>query len=111
MEDEIDEAEIEKTKAALHDKDTDPRLERLFKNYINSQGIKGAHVNSIYTDLCDGLVLLRVLDKVEPGCVTWKKVRKKPKNIFEVAVNCNECIIIGKKQLGFGLINCKAESL
>jgi hypothetical protein len=36
MEDEIDEAEIEKTKAALHDKDTDPRLERLFKNYINS---------------------------------------------------------------------------
>jgi len=36
MEDEIDEEEIEKTKAALHDKDTDPRLERLFKNYINS---------------------------------------------------------------------------
>ena len=70
MEDEIDEEEIEKTKAALHDKDSDPRLERMFKNYINSLGIDGVHCNSIFTDLSDGLILLKVLDKVEPGCVT-----------------------------------------
>lgn len=72
-------------------------------------------VNNIYTDLCDGLILLRVLDRIEPGCVDWKKVTTKlsgkKKDIYDIINNCNECINVGKKKLGFSLLNCKEEAL
>ena len=99
----------------LEAEDTDPRVQRQFKNYLNSLGIKGVKVNNIYTDLYNGIILLKVLDAVEPGCVEWKKVRTKlsgkKKDTFDIINNCNECIQIGKKKLGFTLLNCKEEAL
>lgn len=41
-----------------------PREERAFCNYINSMGIKGVKVRNLYADLVDGLVLLKVLDRI-----------------------------------------------
>jgi hypothetical protein len=41
-----------------------PREERAFCNYINSLGIKGVKVRNLYADLVDGLVLLKVLDRI-----------------------------------------------
>lgn len=49
-----------------------PREERAFMNFINGIGA-GVTVRNLYPDLVDGLVLLKVLDRIVPGCVDWKK--------------------------------------
>jgi len=40
------------------------REERAFCNYINSLGIEGVKVRNLYADLVDGLVILKVLDRI-----------------------------------------------
>jgi hypothetical protein len=34
--------------------------------------IDGVQINNILSELYDGIVLLKVLDRVKPGCVDWK---------------------------------------
>ena len=46
---------------------------------INSLGNKGVFVRDLFNDLQDGIILLKVLDRIEPGCVNWKMVEKKSK--------------------------------
>ena len=36
-------------------------------------------VRDLFNDLKDGIILLKVLDRIEPGCVNWKMVEKKSK--------------------------------
>jgi len=48
------------------------REEKAFRNWMNSLGVD-PFVNNLYLDLRDGLVLLQLFDKVEPGIVDWKK--------------------------------------
>jgi len=67
------------------------------ENWINCLGIEDLYVNNLYEDVKDGCVLLKVLDKIQPGCVDWKKVDKAPTNKFKKIVNCNECIDAAKK--------------
>ena len=54
---------VEPVKIVFED-DGNPREERAFCNYINSLGIKGVKVRNLYADLVDGLVLLKVLDRI-----------------------------------------------
>lgn len=65
------------------------REERAFRFWINSLGIEDVFITNLYEEVKDGLVLLKVMDKIKPGCVDWKKVAKKPKNNFEAALNCD----------------------
>ncbi len=81
----------------------DSREERVFRMWINSQGIDDCYVNNLYEDLRDGCVLLKVEDKVEPGVVVWKKVNIHPKNTFKKVANCNYAIVIGKS-MKFSLV-------
>lgn len=80
---ELDEEELEKIardKAKLDDKDGDPRLERAFKNFINSLGLPGVHINSLFDDLYDGVVFLKVLERVGgPKTIPWRIVETKLK--------------------------------
>lgn len=39
--------------------------------WLNSLGIEDVYVDNLYDSLKDGLVLLKVLDKMEPGSVNW----------------------------------------
>ena len=73
------------------------REERAFRNWINCMGIEDLRVNNLYEDVKDGTILLRVFDKIHPGCVDWKNVDKTTKNKFKKIVNCNECINAAKK--------------
>ena len=54
-------------------------------------------INYLYEESKDGLVLLRTLEKITPGCVRWKLVDKKPKNPFKIQANCDEVIEASKK--------------
>ena len=79
------------------------REERAFRNWINNIGIEDLYVNNLYEDVKDGTVLLRVFERIQPGCVDWKKIDKTPKNKFKKIVNCNECVDAAKK-CGFSIV-------
>lgn len=88
----------------LEDDYGDSREERAFRMWMNSLGIDGLYVNSLYEDCKDGLILLKVLNYIEPGCVPWNKAEMNPNNKFKKISNCNLAIDVGKS-LGFSLVN------
>jgi len=92
-------------KAGLMDDDFgDSREERAFRMWINSLGIDKVYVNSLFEDVKDGLVLLRVIDRVEPGLVSWKQVEMNPNNKFKRVSNNNYAVVLGKtKELNLSL--------
>jgi plastin-1 len=101
----------ETKKAGLLDDDKgDSREERMFRMWINSLGIDDLYVNSLYQDCRDGLVLLKVLDKVEPGIVSWAKVEKQPNNKFKKIANCQYAVVLGK-QLKFSLVGIQGADI
>jgi len=81
----------------------DSREERAFRMWINSLGLDDVYVNSLYDDCKDGLVLLKVIDFIERGIVSWKQVEKQPNNKFKRVANDNYAIVLGK-QLKFSLV-------
>ncbi|MBR4496346.1 MAG: hypothetical protein IKO49_05190 [Bacilli bacterium] len=96
--------EEEKYEAAkLLDDDVEgAREERAFRMWINSLGLNDdagepIHINNLYEESKDGILLLRTLEKIKPGVVNWKIVDKKPSNPFKQTVNCNEVIDASKK--------------
>ena len=96
--------EEEKYEAAkLLDDDVEgAREERAFRMWINSLGLtddngEPIHINNLYEESKDGILMLRTLDKIKPGVVNWKIVDKKPNNPFKKTVNCNEVIDASKK--------------
>jgi len=90
--------------ATLDAKDYDPREERAFKNWINSFGIEGVSVRNLFEDLKYGLITLKLLDRVEPGSVPWKRAEKNPKNKYRCLANCSLSVEVGKK-IGLVLVN------
>lgn len=81
----------------------DSREERAFRMWINSLGIEGLYVNNLFEDCKDGLLLLKVLDYIERGVVSWGNVEKNPNNKFKKVGNCNYVVVLGK-QLKFSLV-------
>ena len=85
------------------------REEKQYRAWMNALGVE-PFVNNLYTDLRDGLVLLKLFDQIEPGCVDWKKVYDPPKNNFNKLANCNYCIDIGKS-LKFSLVGISGDNI
>ena len=89
--------------AKLLDDDVEgAREERAFRMWINSLGLSNddgepIHINNLYEESKDGILMLRTLDKIKPGVVNWKIIDKKPNNPFKKTVNCNEVIDASKK--------------
>lgn len=71
------------------------REARAFCLWINSLGID-PFVNNLFEDLRDGIVILRVMDKIEPGSVDWKRVNLNlPLNKFKCVENANYAVDLG----------------
>lgn len=72
------------------------REEKTYRNWMNSLGVK-PRVNFIYSDLCDGLVILQLFDIANPGIVEWNRVTRGEKlqklggNMKRIE-NCNYCV-------------------
>jgi len=79
------------------------REARAFCLWINSLGIE-PFVNNLFEDLRDGIIILKVMDIVQPGIVDWSKVNtKEPLNKFKKVENCNYAVVLGK-QMKFSLV-------
>jgi len=62
--------------------------EAKLKNWMNSLNLRST-VNYLYTDLRDGIVLLKIIDRIVPNVVKWKKVHFPP---FEKEMHpCENC--------------------
>merc|ERR1711933_348300 len=78
---EVNQEEQKELAGLLDDDEGDTREERAFRMWMNSLGLKKTYVNNLYEDARSGLVLLKVIDKIEPGSVKWrKKVERKRNN-------------------------------
>jgi plastin-1 len=96
----------EEEKAALDDwlfNSQGSREARTFCLWINSLGVE-PFVTDLFTGLQDGLIILTIMDMIEPGIVDWKKVNKGSKlNVFKKSENCNYAVVLGKS-LKFSLV-------
>jgi len=72
------------------------RIERQYCLWMNSCGVE-PFVVDLYDGINNGLVLLQMFDKIEPGSVDWSKVQKTKLNKFACVKNCDEVIEVGKK--------------
>lgn len=71
--------------------------------WVNSLNIPKIKVNNLFEDIRDGIVLLKVLDRIEPGSVDWKKVEMKPNMRIKKNHNANLAVEIGKN-MKFSLV-------
>jgi len=97
------EALKEEERANLVFPETGTREARAFQLWINSLGLD-PFVNSLFEDLRDGLVLLKIIDKINPGTVNWKRVNANaPMHRIKQVENSNYAVEIGK-ELKFSLV-------
>lgn len=72
--------------------------------WINSLNMDGVFINNLYEDVKDGVIMLKVLDKMQP-CVDWKKVENNPNNKFKKISNCNYAVNLAKNPFNFSMVN------
>ena len=74
--------------ALLTDDIEGSRDERAFRFWINSLAIEDVYVTNLYEECADGLLLLKVIHKINDQMVNWKSVEKNPNNKFKMGINC-----------------------
>lgn len=80
------------------------RIERQLCLWMNSCGVD-PFVTNLVDGVADGLIILQMLDKIEPGCVDWKKVNTKQMNKFKATQNNDYATQICKDTLGLSVVN------
>lgn len=86
------------------------REERAFRMWINSLGLD-VHVSDLVGDMRDGLLILRVMDAVNPGVVEWSKVKLSPRNVYDRVANCNYAVSLGKSSFCFSLVGIAGDDI
>eukprot|EP01083_Nonionella_stella_P072099 194180_1 len=75
-----------------------------YAGWINTALSPSITIVSLLDDLSSGYILLKLLDKSQPGCVSWRNVRKKIRHKFDKVNNCNLVMKICDEELGFSLV-------
>ena len=71
------------------------------------------HVNWLYSDLADGLVIFQLYDIIKPNIVDWNRVHKKfskLRKFMEKLENCNYAVELGKT-LRFSLVGIAGQDI
>jgi DNA polymerase III epsilon subunit-like protein len=93
--------------------DSETREEKTYRNFMNSLGVN-PFVNNLYDDLRDGLVLLQLFDKIQPGVVQWNKVNQPPWKAMGANMkkleNCNYATQIAK-EMGFSIVGISGNDI
>ncbi|KAF1744108.1 hypothetical protein MXB_2870 [Myxobolus squamalis] len=77
------------------------REEKSYRNWLNSLG-PSKYVNSLMTDLTDGIVLLETIDVLYPGSTAWSKVNRAPykshTEFLKKTENCSQFVDLAVKK-------------
>lgn len=49
-------------------------------------------------------MLLKILERVKPGCIDWNKVEMNPNNHFKKVDNANYAVKVAKEEFKFSLV-------
>ena len=75
--------------------------EEQFRSWINKLKLKeGFEIHNLYDELKDGVLFNMIADKIQPGCINWKRVELKVDNDFEIVENHKNFIQVCKEKLG-----------
>ncbi|VDP65469.1 unnamed protein product [Echinostoma caproni] len=90
------------------------REEKTYRNWINSMGLTPT-VNYLYSDLTDGIILLKLFDAIKRDTVDWTQVHSElcsteAKANFQKLENCNHVILLGRRS-GFSLVGVAGADL
>lgn len=88
----------------------DSREERAFRMWLNSLGLP-LHVNNLFDDVRDGLLLLHTMDHVRPGIISWNKVNMTPRMVFKRVENSNYAVVLGKGAFKFSLVGVQGKDI
>jgi len=91
---ELNKEELDAYEAAglLDDDIEGTREERAFRLWINSLGIEDVYVNNLVDECRDGVLLCKVINKIDDKAIDWKKVDLNPNNDFKRNINNNTAI-------------------
>uniref|UniRef100_UPI0037E9643E plastin-1-like isoform X2 n=1 Tax=Semicossyphus pulcher TaxID=241346 RepID=UPI0037E9643E len=93
--------------------EAETKEERTFRNWMNSLGVS-PHVNHLYCDLIDGLIILQLYEKVNVP-VNWKKVNRPPYPYLGANMkkleNCNYAVDLGRDVAHFSLVGIGGQNL
>lgn len=85
--------EEEKNAIGILDDDIEgTREERVFRLWINSLHLDKVHVENLFDEITDGVLLCKVVDKLDGSVINWKQVELVPKNDFGRNGNCGVAI-------------------
>lgn len=91
--------------AGLMDDDVEgTKEERTFRMWINSLNLEDVMCNNLFTDFNDGILLCKIIHKINDKAVDWKKVDMNPNNDFKKNINNNTGIDACKSGLGLKMI-------
>ena len=79
------------------EEEADDREARAYKCWLASLGVQ-TESSDLLEDCTSGLPLLRIMDKLWPGCVNWKRANARPRNVHERVENCNHALEVAKAQ-------------
>lgn len=84
--------------AGLLDDDIEgSKEERTFRIWINSLDLENVYINNLIEECNDGVIIAKVMHKIDDKVIEWKKIDMAPKNDFNRNINNNTCIDGGKK--------------
>jgi len=76
-----------------------------------ASGAVDIYIHRLFHDLRDGLVLLTILNHIQPGLVNWNKVELYPNGSrFKMVANCNYAVSICQS-LGFSLVGTQGSDI
>ncbi|XP_053290780.1 plastin-1 [Pleuronectes platessa] len=87
--------------------------EKTFRNWMNSLGVS-PYVNHLYCDLCDGLAILQLYERVNVP-VNWKRVNRPPYPMLGAKMkkleNCNYAVDLGRNMAHFSLVGIGGDNI
>ena len=63
--------------------------ERQFRFWINSLGMDDVYVNNLFSDFGDGVLLNKIIHRINDKAVDWKKIDLNTNNDFKKNINNN----------------------